>query len=92
MDETSDGDFYSMPRFVTHIDDRCIKALSVYYGSVLPTPNTNKRPRILDLASSWISHLPETFTKESIEVIGYGSPYPTCGIKNYTTILKCNHN
>ena len=28
MDDSDDGDFYSTPRFVTHIDDRCIHHLS----------------------------------------------------------------
>ena len=43
-----------MPRLVTHIDDETITALSNYYGEVLQ-PNF----KILDLMSSWISHLPE---------------------------------
>ena len=28
MDESDDGEFYSSPRFVTHIDDRCIHHLA----------------------------------------------------------------
>jgi SAM-dependent methyltransferase len=43
---------------VTHIDDGCIDALSRYYGSVLPS---TPEGRILDLCSSWISHLPEGY-------------------------------
>ncbi|KAL8799266.1 MAG: hypothetical protein Q9182_006033 [Xanthomendoza sp. 2 TL-2023] len=62
MDETPDPDFYSQPRFVTHIDDAAISRLQSYYHSTLP-----KRGRILDLCASWISHFPtemeETATK-----------------------------
>ncbi|KAL8801969.1 MAG: hypothetical protein Q9200_006749, partial [Gallowayella weberi] len=53
MDETPDTDFYSQPRFVTHIDDAAISRLREYYHSNLP-----KRGRILDLCASWISHFP----------------------------------
>ena len=70
MDESSDAQFYSSPRFVTHIDDRCIDALAQYYADTLPDLTT--KPRILDLCSSWISHLPETWTKDQTEVIGIG--------------------
>ncbi len=43
------------PRFTTHIDDATITALTRYYGEML-SPGS----RLLDLMSSWISHLPET--------------------------------
>ncbi|KAI9818510.1 MAG: hypothetical protein M1827_000569 [Pycnora praestabilis] len=70
-DETEDNDFYSQPRFVTHIDDNAISTLSKYYSQVLP-----KKGRILDFCSSWISHYPievEDAVKEGqIEVIGMG--------------------
>jgi hypothetical protein len=54
LDSTPDPDFYAPPRFVTHIDDNAIAALRTYYSSNLPQTG-----RILDLCSSWISHLPE---------------------------------
>jgi hypothetical protein len=57
---------------VEHIDSRCIETLSRYYGSVLPEASTSARPAILDLASSWISHLPKNFTKESAVITGIG--------------------
>jgi hypothetical protein len=41
------------PRFVTHIDDGAIASLTEYYRTVLPNGGA-----ILDLCSSWISHLP----------------------------------
>lgn len=53
QDESDDTDFYSQPRFVTHIDDNAIALLRQYYASTLP-----RKGRILDLCSSWISHFP----------------------------------
>jgi hypothetical protein len=55
QDSSSDTNFYSSPRFVTHIDDAAIASLSNYYDSVLP-----RKGRILDFCSSWISHYPPT--------------------------------
>lgn len=52
-DESPDAAFYQHPRFVTHIDDVTIAALTAFYAEVLPADG-----RILDLMSSWISHLP----------------------------------
>jgi len=59
-DESSDAEFYSTPRFVTHIDDNAIKALSQYYAATFPTGKASK-VEILDLCSSWISHYPKDF-------------------------------
>lgn len=54
MDESPDELFYAQPRFVTHIDDMAIQAVTQLYREYLPPFGT-----ILDLMSSWISHLPE---------------------------------
>ena len=35
FDESSDTGFYVQPRFVTHIDDGAIKALTKYVGAVV---------------------------------------------------------
>lgn len=57
-DESSDFQFYDSPRFVTHIDDNAIKALTKYYAKVFP-PAGNPDVAILDICSSWISHYPK---------------------------------
>ncbi len=54
QDESPDGAFYREPRFVTHIDDATMDALTQLYREVL-TPGAD----VLDLMSSWVSHLPE---------------------------------
>lgn len=46
--------FYESPRFVTHIDDPAIAALTKYYSEVLPPSNT-PGVAILDMCSSWVS-------------------------------------
>ena len=50
-DESDDSVFYDVPRLVTHIDDRAIAALGPLYAELIGSG------RILDLMSSWISHL-----------------------------------
>lgn len=53
-DESDDTLFYDEPRLVVHIDDNAIAALRDYYGQVLPADSL-----VLDLMSSWRSHLPD---------------------------------
>jgi SAM-dependent methyltransferase len=58
LDATNDNLFYEQPRFVTHVDEGFIQQLTDLYQERLQ-PNT----RLLDLMSSWVSHLPAmTFT------------------------------
>lgn len=53
-DETPDERFYASPRFVTHIDDGAIAAVTQVYREFFPPGGA-----ILDLMSSWVSHLPD---------------------------------
>ena len=64
QDDGSDLDFYAPPRLVTHIDEGAIAALTDYYASQL-----NAGARILDLMSSWVSHLPDSL---DVDVVGHG--------------------
>lgn len=64
-DTTPDPLFYEVPRFVAHIDDAAIAAVTGLYCEVLPPGGV-----ILDLMSSWISHLPDDVAYA--EVIGHG--------------------
>eukprot|EP01048_Picozoa_sp_COSAG05_P012223 COSAG05_NODE_1208_length_5523_cov_14.095686_2_plen_360_part_00 len=63
-DETDDGQFYSQPRLVTHIDDDAIKSLVAFY-TTQPAFADPTSASLLDVASSWISHYPNTFTGAS---------------------------
>jgi hypothetical protein len=53
LDSTDDRDFYSFPRFVTHVDDGFVRQLGDIYRQQL-----QPHSRILDLMGSWVSHLP----------------------------------
>ena len=52
-DESDDGLFYQPARLVTHIDEQAIAALTRHYSAVLKPGDA-----VLDLMSSWVSHLP----------------------------------
>jgi SAM-dependent methyltransferase len=65
FDEEPDADFYLQPRFVTHIDDLAIAAVTESYRELLPADGV-----ILDLMSSWVSHLPPEVAYR--EVVGLG--------------------
>ncbi|KAK8491426.1 hypothetical protein V6N13_003321 [Hibiscus sabdariffa] len=60
-----DREFYAFPRFVNHVDDGFIATLTDLYRERL-------RPgsEILDLMSSWISHLPNEVVYK--RVVGHG--------------------
>ncbi|GGE94637.1 class I SAM-dependent methyltransferase [Sphingomonas prati] len=65
QDRGDDLAFYAPPRLVTHIDEQAVAALFAYYGATLPSGGV-----VLDLMSSWVSHLPDDLPIE--EVIGHG--------------------
>ena len=64
-DEAPDEEFYRTPRLVTHIDDRAIATVTQLYREFFP-----KGGEILDLMSSWVSHLPPEL--EYHRVVGLG--------------------
>ncbi|MGL6344510.1 MAG: class I SAM-dependent methyltransferase [Waterburya sp.] len=65
LDDSNDRFFYDYPRFVTHVDEGFIDRLTNLYREQL-SPNT----RILDLMSSWVSHLPSEIKFAHVE--GHG--------------------
>ncbi len=66
-DEAADTQFYHDPRLVTHIDEGAIAAVGEVYARLIP-PGA----RILDLMSSWVSHLPPRVLADRREVVGQG--------------------
>lgn len=64
-DEQPDAQFYEQPRFVTHIDDGAISAVRSYYASVMPAGAD-----VLDICSSWVSHLPDDLELGRVAGIG----------------------
>jgi SAM-dependent methyltransferase len=64
VDESPDPEFYAAPRRVTHIDPGAIAVVTALYEELLPGSGP-----VLDLMSSWRSHLPE---RRSGRVVGLG--------------------
>ncbi len=64
-DEAPDQIFYTVPRFVTHIDAKATTAVTELYRTLFPPGGA-----ILDLMSSWISHLPRDVKYG--EIVGHG--------------------
>ncbi|XP_042480662.1 uncharacterized protein LOC122061464 [Macadamia integrifolia] len=60
-----DREFYAYPRFVTHVDDGFISTLTELYRERLKPDWV-----ILDLMSSWVSHLPKEIQYK--KVVGHG--------------------
>ena len=65
IDAEDDELFYEPPRLVCHIDDGAIAALTGFYRTALPAGGV-----LLDLMSSWVSHLPAEIGYT--QVIGHG--------------------
>jgi len=65
LDPGDDAWFYDAPRFVTHVDPGFIAQLTTLFRQRL-----QPQSRILDLMSSWVSHLPEEMTFAHVE--GHG--------------------
>lgn len=84
IDNSDDSKFYDDPRLVTHIDDMAIQSLSDFYRESFEeiaftkgeeTERVPKTIDVLDLCSSWISHLPAVESDSSFRygtVVGYG--------------------
>ncbi len=65
IDPEDDETFYQPARLVTHIDDNAIRSLTDFYRTILPAGGV-----LLDLMSSWVSHLPKDV--EYGDIIGHG--------------------
>lgn len=65
LDRSDDTLFYAEPRFVHHLDASFRARLTQLYRERIPACAV-----VLDLMSSWVSHLPEDITYQ--EVIGHG--------------------
>lgn len=65
QDERPDAEFYSVPRLVKHIDDRAIAEVTRLYRESLPAGG-----EILDLMTSWVSHLPDEVSYARVSGLG----------------------
>jgi len=68
LDNSPDSIFYAEPRFVEHIDDNAVRTLTSYISDRLLHP----KDVVLDLCSSWTSHI-SVGTKQKLKhVVGLG--------------------
>jgi SAM-dependent methyltransferase len=65
IDAGDDDEFYEPARLVLHIDHHAVAVLTRLYREILPKDGV-----LLDLMSSWVSHLPPEI--DYAEVIGHG--------------------
>ncbi|GAQ77968.1 S-adenosyl-L-methionine dependent methyltransferases [Klebsormidium nitens] len=65
LDLKDDRAFYSFPRLVTHVDDQFLNTLTEVYRQRIPAG-----AEVLDLMSSWVSHLPPEVSYK--RVVGLG--------------------
>jgi len=65
INDEPDSIFYSNPRMVTHIDDTAIQTVKDIYQRLLKSDT-----EILDLMSSWTSHMPEDVRFKKIAGLG----------------------
>ena len=64
-DESPDALFYAQARLLVHIDEHAIEAARRLYAELLP-----ERGAILDLMSSWKSHMPEELAWKRLSGLG----------------------
>jgi SAM-dependent methyltransferase len=65
MDESEDALFYAFPRKVVHIDEPAVAAVGQFLAATFAPHSV-----LLDLMSSWRSHLPPGFVKQRLVGLG----------------------
>ena len=64
-DGAADTEFYASERMVHHLDEPARSALTAFYRRTVP-----EDARVLDLMSSWVSHLPEDHGCQDVTGLG----------------------
>lgn len=65
LDDAQDRQFYEVPRLVKHVDEKFLAQVTQLYRERIPEGGA-----VLDLMSSWVSHLPRE--RSYSRVIGHG--------------------
>jgi hypothetical protein len=68
LDQSPDSNFYRDPRFVEHVDDNAVKLMTDYISNVAVQPGDS----VLDLCSSWVSHIDDSIAKRTTRISGLG--------------------
>lgn len=72
LDESADDRFYQEPRFVEHVDAAAVTALNAIHKQLL-SESVQQQGRsidVLDLCSSWVSHVPDSVSARSFAGLG----------------------
>jgi Methyltransferase domain len=69
LDNTPDTNFYQEARFVEHVDDQAVQLMTKYISNVAIQPGDTM---ILDLCSSWVSHIDTTVAANLQRLSGLG--------------------
>ena len=69
LDSSDDAIFYSDPRFVEHVDNQAVSLMTDYISNVAIKAQTSD---VLDLCSSWTSHIAEEPRSSLKRVAGLG--------------------
>ena len=64
-DDEIDDVFYAQPRMVAHVDEATLSSLTNFYRNFVPA-----HADVLDLMSSWISHLPQELALSRVAGLG----------------------
>jgi SAM-dependent methyltransferase len=68
LDASPDTVFYTDPRFVEHVDENAVEIMTNYISTQAISPNDC----VLDLCSSWTSHVDPTMAKQMNRFAGLG--------------------
>jgi len=70
LDNKPDSFFYEDPRFVEHVDDNAVKLMTEYISNIAIKPG--KDTAVLDLCSSWTSHINGDVARKLTRISGLG--------------------
>jgi len=70
LDEKPDSKFYEDPRFVEHVDDNAVAIIKDYVSQIAIQPGRDTA--VLDLCSSWTSHIDGNIAAKMTRVAGLG--------------------
>ena len=70
LDTKPDSFFYQDPRFVEHVDESAVKLITEYISNTAIQPGRDAA--VLDLCSSWTSHIDENIAGKMTRIAGLG--------------------
>jgi SAM-dependent methyltransferase len=72
LDKQPDSIFYSTPRFVEHVDENAVATMTKYISTIAIQPSPTANTTVLDLCSSWTSHIDPSIGPRVRRISGLG--------------------